>query len=291
MKMKMHVEKNNHIKYFKLILISIYETVLVNWKHFKLKKCSEKDIESKKLFFIFSLGRSGTQFLTRVLNNDLNTMVFHEPVRRDILEYAKSFDNNYNYSEYIKGFRSRFIETKVENTDVLVYGEVNSLLRRHAVAIMDEIPNVKGFYLIRDGRDVVRSMMSREGMSDTWLYKKISPKHDDKFLNAWPTMNQFEKCCWVWASENTILYEQFGPALKFEILLKDYIYFKSKLLDPLDLNIGIDEWQKERLIKSENKTKKFTCEPYSQWSVVWKDTFWKICGDMMQKNGYHNGEL
>ncbi len=212
--------------------------------------------------------------------------VVHEPLRRDVLEYARSFSDGYSYDEYINSFRIKYIQHNVSNKSIRVYGEVNSYLRRHAAAIMANIPNVKGFYLIRDGRDVVRSMMSREVMSNHWFYNKIIPRYDDPYFNAWHTMNQFEKCCWIWASENAMLYRQFRQAMKFECLIDDYEYLKSKLLDVLYLNISKEIWKKEILTKSENSTKQFLCEPYGNWPTIWKDSFWEICGDMMQKHGY-----
>lgn len=277
---------NDYIGYLKLIGKSSLETMRINLHRQEPRGIYNLNAETVPVFFIFSLGRSGTQFFSRLLNNDSKAVVVHEPLRRDTLEYARSFSDNYSYNEYINSFRIKYIQHNVSHQSIKVYGEVNSYLRRHAAAIMANIPNVKGFYLIRDGRDVVRSMMSRGSMSNNWFYNNIIPQNDDPYFSAWHSMERFEKCCWVWESENAMLYSTFGPAMKFELLLNDYEYLKSNLLDVLHLDISKEIWEKERLIKSENRTKQFTCEPYSKWPVVWKDAFWKICGDMMQKHGY-----
>jgi len=277
---------NEYLNYSKLIIRSALETARIKLRRQEPVGFSNHDAETLSVFFIFSVGRSGTQFFSRLLNNDPKALVLHEPLRRDVLEYARSFNDKYNYDAYIKGFRMKYIQHNVSHQKINIYGEVNSVLRRHAAALMFNIPNVKGLYLIRDGRDVVRSMMSRGAMSNSWFYNKITPQNDDPYFSKWHDWGRFEKCCWVWASENSMLYRQFGPAMKFELLLKDYEYFKSNLLDELQLDINKNIWEKERLIKSKNRTVRFTIKPYKNWPVVWQDSFWEICGEMMEKHGY-----
>ncbi len=277
---------NNTKKYFeysKINIKSFFETIIIN--------CSrKKDIGGLSIFFIFSLGRTGTQFFSKLLNNDPEALVFHEPMKRDALEYVKSFKNNYDYDSYIDNFKMRSIQSIIQRRNsskrVNIYGECNSYLRRHSPAIMSLVPNVKGLYVIRDGRNVVRSMMSRSAMSDTWYYSQIKPKHSDPYFNKWRNWGRFEKCCWLWASENDILYQQFGAAIQFELLLTDYNYFKSNMLDVLNLVISESLWEKERQVKSDNKTRQFKCPPYEDWRPSWKDSFWEICGKVMDKNGY-----
>ena len=281
-----HVNLKYCANFLKLVGKSSLETFQVNFHKERSRGIRNLESEVIPVFFIFSIGRSGTQFFSRLLNNDPGAIVVHEPLRRDFLEYGRSFNENYSYDKYVN-FRLKHIQSVISNKKIKVYGEVNSALRRHASTIMTNIPNVKGLFLIRDGRAVVRSMMSRGAMSSSaWYYNKVTPRPGDPYFSTWGTMNTFEKCCWVWASENALLYKHFGAAMKFEILLKDYQYIKSNLFDVIHLNISKAEWDKERVIKSENRTKKHTYDQYENWSTECKDTFWKICGDMMQKHDY-----
>lgn len=192
---------SGYLDYSKLIVRSSLETTCVNLSYHEPFRLSKQNTEAISNFFIFSLGRSGTQFLSRLLNNDPKAKVLHEPLRRDTLEYAKSFNEEYSYNKYIEGFRKKYILSNGSDQKIKVYGEVNSLLRRHCAAIMTNIPNVKGLYLIRDGRDVVRSMMSRGAMSNNWFYNTIIPPNDDPSFSTWHHWGRFEKCCWFWASE------------------------------------------------------------------------------------------
>ena len=128
---------------------------------------------------------------------------------------------------------------------------------------------------------------TKDDCDNDWFYNKITPQDDDPYFSKWHDWGRFEKCCWLWASENAMLYRQFGPAMKFELLLKDYEYLKSNLLDVLQLDIAKSTWEKERHIKSKNRTVHFVCEPYRNWPAEWQDSFWKICGEMMEINGYN----
>jgi hypothetical protein len=151
---------------------------------------------------------------------------------------------------------------------------------------MQDIPNVNGLYLIRDGRDVVRSMMTRYSLVGYRMYNKIKPQENDPYFHKWDKWGCFEKCCWIWAYENSMLYRQFGPAMKFELLLEDYGYVQANLFEKLKINISKSIWEKERFLKSANKTKQFTIKPYEKWPVAWKDSFWEICGEIMETHGY-----
>ena len=277
---------SNYLNYSKTILRSSYETALVNLYRSESRRHSEQDIENISLFFIFSLGRSGTQFLARMLNNDMAAAVLHEPAKRDVLEYNKSFSEGYNYSAYIKGFRKKFIQYNVANKNIHIYGEVNSYLRRHASTIMECIPGARCLFLIRDGRDVVRSMMSRDIFSDNWLYNSITPAQDDPYYSKWSEWGPFEKSCWLWASENALLYNQFGEAFKFEKIISDYSYFKANVIGPIQVAISESTWANEIRVKSENRTLQYKIDPYETWSKEWKRIFWEICGKMMETHGY-----
>jgi len=250
----------------------------------------DKDEELLKkinIFFIFSFGRSGSQFLTRILSNDYNAKVYHEPIRRDILEYIGSFKENYNSSNYIKKYRQYFIKAKInKDKECRIYGEVNSYLRRHADVVLQVLPFAKGLFVIRDGRDVVRSMISRNVFGNNWHYNSITPRKNDPFYNSWEKRTQFEKCCWLWASENQFLYNLFGNGIKLEKIVSDYNYFKSKIIEPTKISISRSIWEKERKIKSINTTVHHKIETYDRWPNEWKKVFWNICGEIMELNGY-----
>jgi hypothetical protein len=274
------------IPFSRIHIRALLETWLVNLYAYLYKRTLKDAFDTANIFFIVSLGRSGTQFLSNLLNLDPSTNVFHEPIRRDILEYVASFKDSYDPAQYIKGFRKKYLQYQVTNQPHKVYGEVNSFLRRHSAAIVNNIPNVKVLFVIRDGRKVVRSMLNRGTFSDNWYYKSIIPGIDSPYKADWEQWGQFEKCCWHWASDNKILFDRFGRGINFETLLEDYDYLKEKILDPLQLDVTEGVWQVERLVKSDNRTRQFTVPAYRDWSPAWIKSFGEICGEMMEIHGY-----
>jgi len=236
----------------------------------------------KNLFFILSTGRTGTKFLAQLLDNDPNAKVFHEPYKRDFGAYVHAYYSEELAMAYIRDFRAKLIL----DIDVNIYGEVNGVLRRHVKALQSFFPEAKIFHLVRDGRDVIRSMFSRSIMTkNNIVSKRIHPKENDSFYGAWPEMNRFEKICWFWNIENKFLRENTRDSIQLEKILFDYSYFKSELLEKLELNVPHNVWN--NAIKTKiNFTKKYKIPHWKQWSLKQLEVFDKIAAKENRLNGY-----
>jgi len=249
-------------------------------------KKADEWIENKKIFFILATGRSGTQFLSSLLNKSPGAYVVHEPVREDFRSYKEVFYDEKKAHKYIQGFRKKEIYDRAREREIHTYGEVNSVLRRHCYALKKSFPNAQIFHLIRDGRDVVRSSMSRGTMlANHPSTQKIRPTPESPWKEKWNSMTQFEKICWYWDVENRYLNECIKKTLQFEKLISSYEYFKEHLLDPLELKISKETWQKE-VHSPENITSQYTIPHWSEWDKREMDAFNEICGDTMRANGY-----
>jgi len=133
-------------------------------------------INDKKLFFILAIGRSGTNFFSQLLDKSENAYIVHQPVRSDFRAHNEAFFSEKKAYKYFKTFRKKEIYLRAKLKNIEVYGEVNSVIRRHCNAIRKLFPNASIFHLVRDGRDVVRSMMARKTMtSEDQVTKKIKP--------------------------------------------------------------------------------------------------------------------
>jgi len=155
---------------------------LIVYSHFWI---SDEEIDewfnSKKLFFILSIGRSGTKWLANLLNKAPRALVVHEPFI-EAIPHQEAFHDPKKAEEYIMKFRKKEIYLRVHNHDIDIYGEVNSFLRRHCEALKKAFPNAIILHLVRDGRDVVRSMYSRETMlPGAYDTKYIRPKPGDPY--------------------------------------------------------------------------------------------------------------
>lgn len=245
-------------------------------------------INKKNIFFILAIGRSGTNFFSQLLDRSKNAYIVHEPVRSDFRAYKEAFFSEGKAYRYFKNFRKKEIYLRAKLKNATVYGEVNSVIRRHCNAIKKVFPEAKIFHLVRDGRDVVRSMMARKTMtSEDPNTKTIEPIKEDPWFSKWEDMNRFERLCWYWDIENRYLHENIDITIYFEKLISDYEYFNEILLEPLKLQIPKDIWEEE--VKSpKNITKKHTFPHWSEWDPEKLESFNKICGETMKNLGYKN---
>jgi len=258
-------------------------------KRFAKTRQAEIDDWYKKtnIFFGFAIIRSGTTFLANFLNASAkDSIVMHEAILSDYWAYPKAFDSDEKAYDYLSKFRRDEIYYRVGGKGIKTYGEINPFLRRHAKVIKQVFPEAKLFHLARDGRDVVRSIMSRATLDkkDPW-YKHIYPKPGTKFYEEWDKMNRFQKVCWLWQEDNRYLRETIGYTINFENLISDYSYFKEKLLDYVGLEVSYEDWR-SFVNRPKNQTAEFKLSHWSQWSEQEKDDFRRICGDEMSANGY-----
>ncbi|MHA1284996.1 MAG: sulfotransferase family protein [Promethearchaeota archaeon] len=244
--------------------------------------------QEKNIFFILSIGRSGTKFLSNLLNKAPNSIVVHEPVRSDFRAHQIAFHNETHSYKYIKKFRKKEIFLRLRKKDFKVYGEVNSVLRRHCKALKELFPNAIIIHLVRDGRDVVRSIMSRNTMTTRDPNTRdIYPKKDDPWNLKWHSMSRFEKLCWYWKVENEYLDQHLKYRIRFEDIISDYNYFSNNLLKILNLDISKETWENE--IKTpKNITLKYTIPHWKDWDETMLNKFNKICGEMMRRYDYIN---
>ena len=155
----------------------------------------------QRIFFILAIERSGIQLLANLLNQAPGALVGHEPVRA----YQVAFHNPEKSKDHTQSFRSKEIYLRVRKKKILTYGEMNSLLRRHVTALRDAFVNSQFIHLIRDGRDVIRSMTARKTMTAEDLNTRdIYPKERDPWKLKWSTMSRFKKMCRYWQTENVI---------------------------------------------------------------------------------------
>ena len=166
------------------------------------------------------------------------------------------------------------------------YGEINPFLRRHCKAVKSVYCVAKQFQIVRDPRNVLRSLMSREllGKKDP-MNAVIRPSNDDPYSEKWPNMSRFEKLCWLWAADNKFIRENVGHTIKFEELRKNFDYFNENVLEYLNLDVSPDAWKSEIRVVY-NSTPRYIFPKYLDWSGENKKHFEQICGAEMVFYGY-----
>jgi hypothetical protein len=246
----------------------------------------EEWIASKKFFFILALGRSGTTFLAHLLNLSSDAAVFHEPIRSDIDAYRRAFFSPDDAERYIASFRKKEMYLRTRTKNFTVYGEVNSLLRRHYHALNRHFPGAGFLHLVRDGRDVVRTMMSTDALMPGFMWTWwLRPHESDPYFTQWPSMDRFAKLCWYWRVENQHLRTSIGNTVKFEEVIRDYSCFEQRILRPFGLRLPQDVWKQQTGVQR-NATTSYKLPHWREWDAQHTRTFESICGDEMRANGY-----
>jgi hypothetical protein len=242
--------------------------------------------ERTEIFFVLAIGRSGTKFLAELLNQSSDVCVVHEPVPEDFMAHQKAFHSKEEADRYIHQFRRKDIYLRVREQRVATYGEVNSLLRRHCNALERAFPDATLLHLVRDGRDVVRSMMSRKTMtSEDPNTALIFPTDQDPCRDEWRTMSRFERLCWYWQVENRYLRHNIQRCVRFENLVTDYDYFREKLLSPIGIGLSLEKWQAATRVPK-NVTDRYRIPHWTQWDSQTMAAFRRICEEEMAHYGY-----
>lgn len=243
---------------------------------------------SIQLFFGLGIVRSGTTFLANLLNREIpNTITLHEAVIDDYWSYRRAFYSETEALRYVRTFRRNEIFLRLRGTQIRAYGEINPFLRRHAVALKKVFPDAHLFHVIRDGRDVVRSIMSKGyfGTKDPVFRPLIHPPEPSPYAQRWSSMTRFEKVCWLWAEENRYLRENIPTTVRFECLVRDYEYFRARLLEPISAHIGVETWSRY-CREAHNPSPAQTFPHWRSWNREQRCVFSEICGTEMEVNGY-----
>jgi hypothetical protein len=243
--------------------------------------------------FITGSGRSGTTFLSKLLQHIPQPFAGHEYIgNREFWLLSWYLDEAYA-EEYLTREKNR-IEQIIHKP---VFIDVNGYLQ-HSVPALKRVFNPRNvLHLVRDPRQVIRSLYTRR--TDKNFH--IIPKQREE-IGKWLDGDKFYQICWNWTSANRNLLNMELPLIQFEKLTTDYTYCKEKLFMPLEVSMEKPEWEQLVTVKSNAsrpkwyrqlyalyKNKPFVSEEipdYDKWTVNQKKIFKDVCGDVMIKAGY-----
>ena len=228
-------------------------------------------------------------WLARTLNRCHGVHVEHEPVPTEQVAHREAMDHPDRVRAYIERFRLKeiYLRLGASRKTCSVYGEVNGCLRLHIEELRAQIPHVQIVHIVRDGRDVVRSQLSRNALTSTHpVYGGFRPVvDDDENVARWDTLTDLEKSAWLWSWDNRFLRERVSLRARFEDITTSYVLFKKQILEPLALDMDEECWS-ACAHRPENRTTTHTEEPWTAWSDQQKERFHILCGEEMMKYGY-----
>lgn len=266
------------------------------------------------IFFIIGCARSGTTALVKMLNTSQNATVFVEQkpnlcidardLYRGILKDPKQTIREAK-SEPIQKVLSRGLKYGDKNPNYLPF-----------IPYIAELWNCKFLFPIRDGREVVRSLMdwhdfyrqkfSHSGVfamkeddpdslvdlpeQDWWDYSRLRPNPGNPYFEEWKQLSRFEKCAWHWANFNRTALELLSQLDSQRWLQVDMKSLDRPKMGELFDFLGLDGFNADQigemisarinsLQERAGLSDKFP--RWTDWTPVQQSAFDRIAGDMM----------
>lgn len=275
----------------------------------------------KECFFIVSCARSGSTSITNILNHASNGECVVEPTPNLNVETRLMMEGR--LEDPIKMLQNTIVK-RVQKSKYEVYGEKNLTYAPFIKHLYDFL-NCKFVFLIRDGRDVVRSLIDwhelvwgniyREcknpGNLTERAYKQVSnlpihrdtsdfsrprPQPGDPYHEKWLDLTREEMCAWYWQYINGRYIKQLRQIPEEAYFTLDYTKPKVEaiveLTDFLNLQ-GLSNEKISRMLQRKINSPKtrFGIErrypPWSEWSLTQRRQFDEIAQERMQELGYY----
>ncbi|MGM0441608.1 MAG: sulfotransferase [Elusimicrobiota bacterium] len=259
----------------------------------KLGLLGTENIENINLNFLVSTGRTGTKFLARFFNKYSDTYALHEP-RPDFLkegiDFARGKLKEDRLKKILSGNRQALFK-KIKRLKSEHYVESNNRLFSMLEPLKDIYPGARVVHIVRDGRDYVRS-----GMSRAW-YKKQDTTYrlradffpKDPYYEKWDEMSRFQKICWRWQKKDGFIYRSLkninnAITVKYEEIFNDDDF---KGLHRIADYIEMDKDSTEKLVRDQmenkiNATREYEIPHWRDWGAKRIKEFNEIAGKHME---------
>ena len=199
----------------------------------------------KESFFVVSCARSGSTSLTNILNQATNCECVSEPTPNLNIETRLMMEGR--LKDPISLLKNTIVK-RVQQSKYEIYGEKNVTYAPFIEPLYDLL-KCKFIFIVRDGRDVVRSLIDwheliwgsiyREckdpGNLTEEAYKKVSnlpihkdtsdysrprPQPGDPHYDSWLEYSREEMCAWYWQHINRLYLDQLLkiPPTAYQIL-------------------------------------------------------------------------
>lgn len=273
--------------FFKKVIRKMPKSHLVYYNIIRFLPMSEERLRKEldgKIFLITSTGRTGTTLFSNMLDQSSEAQVVHEPVDSEQYFHRLALEDPEFSCKYVSNFRLKDVYLRKRAKR---YGEVNSALRRNVKEIKHCLPKTPIVHVVRDGYDVVSSVLNRKTLTDKdWCYNTMIPHSSIISRDEWLNFSRFEKICFMWAEENRWLSEVCDVSAEFERLIDDYDYFSQMISDVVGIRVTEERWSyflKKKInpnvsYDKNNSPRNWTAEQHKQ--------FERICGNEMMKYGY-----
>lgn len=195
--------------------------------------------------------------------------------------------------------RQRFVRSRPGS----VYVESNVGYYGLADILKETHRHCRVVYLVRDGRDWVRSNMNwgqmygkgslRALVAHTWPTAPEIPADPDG--ERWEAMTRFERLCWAWARLNGYALQAVAENWDAQVFKFEEIFKSESGYDALERLIrfatqlpGLDGFEPrvEGWLDRQIHRSKPGFPDWPSWSARHREAFWATCGPLMEELGY-----
>lgn len=240
----------------------------------------------QKQFFVLSAARSGSKWLANFIEKATSCRGFHEltlNIERRNSTFVEDKRTNDAYLDLLedpglarKRLREAITYLSQQPGDVL---DANVYLEPLLPELQSIAPDARIVHLHRDGRDVVRSVISRG-----WYDAPEDRRHYVPPIPEWDQMTQFERACWYYRHTNESIMPPATARIEFERMVRDLSYLTDQLAS---LGILVHPLLAEREFpKHINPDRGRLFPPADEWPDEYLDIFHRVCGPLQQMLGY-----
>ena len=251
-------------------------------------------LRKKRIFFILSTGRSGTQTIAKSLSQNPECICLHEPLPPLILESSA-----YRYGRVsCREIKKILLQTRNPVFNGKLYGESNQTLSLIVPSIVSAFPNSKLIWLIRNGLDVVSSIFSRQWytghsanheryencppIEKTWIDGRIrGDLCSDVPFAKWKSMSPFARCCWYWSYINRTIEFDLNNYCSSSNIRKVMLEDLNQKLPEIAKWLGLDP--SYNLKCGKHNRAHYKLYPWQKWTFEERETFLYWCGPMMDR--------
>ncbi|MGD1951571.1 MAG: sulfotransferase [Leptolyngbyaceae cyanobacterium] len=254
----------------------------------------QQDWNSIEQVFIISTGRTGTQFFARFFNqfpDDVKSL--HEPSPDFLslaINYARGRVDFETAAKEIERNRRVFC-CEFKRKRVRLYIESNNRFFSLMHPLRKAFPDSKIIYIVRDGRDYVRSGMSRRWYTENDKLPRMQATMfpDDPYASQWEHMSRFEKITWRWQKKDGFINNDFqGLENAIKVKFEDIFYDPDrKGLFEITRFIGLDDETAQHFLaemgdKKVNTNARRVIPKWTDWDNEMKHDFDAIAGNHMK---------
>jgi hypothetical protein len=146
-------------------------------------------------------------------------------------------------------------------------------------------PSTKVILLVRNGKDFVRSALSRRWHEQN-MFGTV-PLRDDPYFEKWPDMTPLQKNAWIWVFRNTRALEGLKTVDESrKLIVKVEDMREPETLDRIEAFAGKAIEDRTLAEKGLNANPSFDLPPEQEWSASMNRDFDEIAGGMMRFFGY-----